>query len=261
MDLVARREWGARAPRGTFTPLRTARGVKVHYVGSFVNPKIVDDCDRCVALVKSIQVQHQDNNDWTDIAYNLLVCPHRRVFVGRGPGVLSAANGKGLNQGHYAVCVLLGDRGLVQPTSGHLNGIHDAIGYLRERGAGREVLGHRDGYATSCPGPVLYRWLQMGMPVGTQTPDRDDTTPIPRPAKPSMPSWPGRMLVYRPGQPMLRGEDVATWQRRLKELRYTIAIDGIFGPTSSATTKVFQRAEGLTVDGVVGPKTWRAAWQ
>ncbi|MEV4245217.1 N-acetylmuramoyl-L-alanine amidase [Streptosporangium canum] len=235
--------------------------MKIHYVGSYVNPAIVDDCDRCTALVRSIQIQHQDSNDWTDVAYNLLVCPHRRVFVGRGPGILSAANGKGLNSGHYAVCVLLGDRGLVQPTAGHLNGIHDAITYLRARGAGPEVQGHRDGYATSCPGPELYRWLQMGMPIGAQQPGKDDTTPIPRPPNPSVPAWPGRMLVYRPGQPMPRGEDVRAWQRRLKVLRYTIADDGIFGPTSSATTKVFQRQEHLAVDGIVGPLTWRTAWK
>ncbi|MEV4159016.1 peptidoglycan recognition protein family protein [Nonomuraea dietziae] len=255
MDLVTRAEWHARAPRRELTALPSARGTKVHYVGSFVNPRLLEDCDRCVALVRSIQIQHQDNNDWTDIAYNLLTCPHGRIFVGRGARILSAANGPGLNQGHYAVCALLGDRGLVQPTAAMLRGLRDAVAYLQARGAGREVRGHRDGYATSCPGPVLYGWLRAGMPIGGRP---DDTPSTPRP--PSVPRWPGRYLEHRFGKPMQRGQDVIIWQKRLKQLRYTIAVDGIYGPTSAATTRVLQRAEGLAVDGVVGPKTWAAAW-
>ncbi|MFD1940584.1 N-acetylmuramoyl-L-alanine amidase [Nonomuraea mangrovi] len=252
MDLVTRAEWRARSPRGHLSPLPSARGTKLHYVGSFVSPDLAKSCSRCLDTVQGIQAYHQGTNRWTDIAYNLLVCPHGRVFEGRGARILSAANGPGLNQGHYAICALLGDRGLIQPTAAMLRGIHDAFAYLRERGAGREVRGHRDGYSTTCPGPVLYRWLQAGMPLA------DDTTPIPR--TPSPPRWPGRYLQYRHGQPMQRGQDVTAWQRRLAQLRYTIAADGIYGATSAATTRVLQRAKGLSVDGVVGPKTWAAAW-
>ncbi|WP_431903602.1 peptidoglycan recognition protein family protein [Nonomuraea sp. bgisy101] len=255
MDLVTRAEWRARRPRSELTALPSARGTKLHYVGSFVSPDLAKSCARCLDTVQGIQAYHQDSNRWTDIAYNLLVCPHGKVWEGRGARVLSAANGPGLNSGHYAVCALLGDRGLVQPTAAMLRGIHDAIGYLRARGAGGQVLGHRDGYSTSCPGPVLYGWLQRGMPLGGQ---RDDTTPIPR--RPAVPRWPGRYLEYRYGKAMLRGQDVAAWQTRCKQLKYTITVDGAYGPTSAATTRVLQRALGVADDGVVGPKTWAAAW-
>ncbi|MEV0972045.1 hypothetical protein [Microtetraspora glauca] len=97
MHFVTRKEWGARAPRGPHTPLPTARGVKVHYEGSTVPTALLADHAKCITTVRQIQAFHMDTNGWNDIAYNLLVCPHRYVFEGRGAPILSAANGPGLN--------------------------------------------------------------------------------------------------------------------------------------------------------------------
>ncbi len=165
VDLVTRAEWGARQPKGTYDRIYSTRGVKVHYTGGRVDPRIVDDHSRCIAAVKSIQSMHMDGNGWMDIGYSAAACPHRKVFVGRGPGHLCAANGPGLNSGHYAVLGLVGNAGLVVPPPGMLHGILDAIEWLRKvGGAGGEVKGHKDGYPTSCPGPDLYQWIQRGAP-------------------------------------------------------------------------------------------------
>lgn len=171
MQLVTRKAWGARSPRDTAERLSSTKGVKVHYTGDTVDPRLRDDHDRCVARVRQIQNSHMDGNGWNDIGYSALVCPHAHVFVGRGPHALPAANGAGLNTGHYAVCGLVGNKGLTKPTAAMLGGIRDAIEWLRREGdAGTEIKGHRDGYATDCPGGPLYTWVKEGAP----RPDEED---------------------------------------------------------------------------------------
>lgn len=106
-----------------------------------------------------------DDNNWNDIGYTAVACPHRRVFIGRGPHVLPACNGPGLNSGHYGVLALVGNAGLIIPSDGQLETLLDAIGWLRQTGdAGMAIRGHRDGYDTDCPGDPLYRWVLAGAP-------------------------------------------------------------------------------------------------
>lgn len=48
-----------------------------------------------------------------------------------------------------------------------------------------------------------------------------------------------------------RGIDVITLQKKLN-----LHQDGIFGPLTEEAVKEFQKSNGLTVDGIVGAKTW-----
>ena len=45
---------------------------------------------------------------------------------------------------------------------------------------------------------------------------------------------------------------------RIARFHYSIAVDGIFGPTTQLFTRAFQSSAGLASDGVVGALTWRA---
>lgn len=65
--------------------------------------------------------------------------------------------------------------------------------------------------------------------------------------------------------PGARGDEVAEWQRALNEWlvrhpqgRRAVAVDGVFGPQTAATTRRFQSWAGIDVDGVVGPGARRA---
>jgi N-acetyl-anhydromuramyl-L-alanine amidase AmpD len=71
------------------------------------------------------------------------------------------------------------------------------------------------------------------------------------------PKFPGRLLRQ---PPVMRGDDVRTWQARMSKRGWSITVDGTYGPPAEKVCRAFQQEKGLDVDGVVGPETWTAAW-
>lgn len=55
-----------------------------------------------------------------------------------------------------------------------------------------------------------------------------------------------------------KGADVRTLQTLLNKNGNSIAVDGDFGPATDKAVRKFQAEQGLTVDGIVGQKTWAA---
>ncbi|MFD3835299.1 peptidoglycan-binding protein [Streptomyces sp. NPDC058642] len=168
MRLVTRSQWGARPSKYDLAYIASTLGVKVHYEGAYVPNSLAaaDAHSSCAGRMRDIQASHLANTreDYSDIAYNAMVCPHGSVYEGRGLHRRTGANGTTtLNLRHYAVCAMLGNSGLVQPPDAMLDGLVDAIVWLRSGGAaGDQVQGHRDGHATSCPGDPLYAWVKAG---------------------------------------------------------------------------------------------------
>ncbi len=62
--------------------------------------------------------------------------------------------------------------------------------------------------------------------------------------------------------PLVRKGDndhpVETLQHLLNHHGNSLAVDGDFGPLTDAAVRAFQQSKALTVDGIVGPKTWGA---
>ncbi|WP_282792094.1 peptidoglycan-binding protein [Streptomyces sp. CC224B] len=262
MKFVPRAQWRARPSRYSLTYIRSTRGVKIHYEGTFVPASLArpESHKLCAARMRALQASHLANpvEDYSDIAYNAVVCPHGYVFEGRGAHKKTGANGKAtLNARDYAVCAMLGDSGLTEPTDAQLDGLRDAIEWLRTSGgAGREIGGHRDGYPTACPGGPLYTWVKQGAPrPGGGKPDPKpprEYEPFPgvawfktAPRSPIITAM-GRRLVaegcsaYTEGPgPQWTDADRASfrkWQRRLgDDPRYC---DGWPGPRQWAALKV-----------------------
>lgn len=55
-----------------------------------------------------------------------------------------------------------------------------------------------------------------------------------------------------------RGDEVRELQDLLAKCGYILDVDGAFGSKTETAVKAFQKSAGLTVDGIVGPKTWDA---
>ena len=55
-------------------------------------------------------------------------------------------------------------------------------------------------------------------------------------------------------------DDLRIWQSRMAARGWTIDADGLYGDQTANVARKFQREKGLSVDGLIGPATWAAAW-
>lgn len=265
MPIVRRAEWGAKPSKHTLVRITQTDGVKVHYEGAPVPESVGRDHSTCDDHMRALQASHLANTkeNYSDIAYNYVVCPHGYAYEGRGAGFKTGANGNStLNANHYAVCGMVGTSGVTHPTDAMKLGILEAIRELREKGgAGREIKGHKDGYATSCPGPDLYAWVQSGAPApgGQPTPP---VQPKPNP-NPVIPPFPGAG-AFRIG---VRNAAVTQLDYQLIRKGYTHYNDGngyqpgpMFTEYTRKNVAAFQRATPALAgdpDGYPGPLTWK----
>lgn len=99
---------------------------------------------------------------------------------------------------------------------------------------------------------------RSGYVVGFAVPAYGAAPAKPAPA-PAGPAWPGRVLALT--TPLLQGDDVRRYQQRLRDRKWSIGVDGVFGRESDKVTRAFQADKHLHVDGQVGPATWQAAFR
>ncbi|MFF9279499.1 peptidoglycan recognition protein family protein [Streptomyces griseosporeus] len=270
MKLVTRAQLGwpaSAAPTQTST-----RGVKVHYEGTEVSTKLLTDHAACIAEWKAIRASHLANKkeNYSDIAYNYGACPHGYLLEGRGIGKRTGANGnQELNQAHYAIVGLVGSEGLTEPTDAMLSAIRDGIDLLRQHGAGTEIKGHCDGYATTCPGAALYAWVQKGAPRPASAPAAGGSTPAKPKPKPKV-SLAHIVYAARHDPPAAQGHtsykaEVLTVERALKAegLLPGEYVDGSFGTKTVTAYARWQRSPagggftGAAADGIPGMKSLR----
>jgi peptidoglycan hydrolase-like protein with peptidoglycan-binding domain len=256
MKLVTRAQLGwpaSAAPTQTST-----KGVKVHYEGTEVSTKLLTDHNACIAEWKAIRASHLANKqeNYSDIAYNYGACPHGYLLEGRGLGKRTGANGnQPLNIAHYAIVGLVGSSGLTEPNDAMLGAIRDGIELLRTHGAGSEIKGHRDGYATACPGGPLYAWVQKGAPRPA------GTTPTAPSTKPSVSL---KHIVSAASHDPAAAQGHTTYKAevllvekalRAEGLLATQYVDGSFGTLTVAAYKAWQKRLGYTgsaADGIPG---------
>jgi hypothetical protein len=79
----------------------------------------------------------------------------------------------------------------------------------------------------------------------------------PAPPPPAgMPPWPGKVFDYGDCDPALR-----TFQLRMNTFGYDFQGTGCYLDETRVAVLALQRANGINDSGLLGPKTWAAAWQ
>jgi hypothetical protein len=129
----------------------------VHWVGGKCAQAPTEENSK--ALWRNIQAESLAGirgEHYIDIPYSFGVDLAGRILEGRGYGFKSGANGSSNYNGHaWAVCILSG------PGNTLTQAAIDAVTHLTQDGAARAaavsyVKGHRDVYATQCPGDEAY---------------------------------------------------------------------------------------------------------
>ncbi|XP_024079389.2 peptidoglycan-recognition protein SC2-like [Terrapene carolina triunguis] len=152
--IISRRQWGARPPRSR-VPLRTP----VPYV--IIHHTAGNRCTSqasCIQQVRGIQNYHMDTLRWPDIGYNFLIGEDGNVYEGRGWRTVGA-HAKNWNYKSLGFS-FLGNFSSRVPNTAALNAAKSLIQCAVSKGFLRRTYtlkGHRNVFATSCPGNALYR--------------------------------------------------------------------------------------------------------
>lgn len=166
VTLYERRDWGAR-PWRRFTPQTNPSEGFIHHSTDRL-AEYADTLAEQKAIARAIQRYHMDNEGWDDIGYNFLIFQpygHRtgalggsatkyaRIFQGRPITHVPAAQAHH-NTDTIAICVV---GNFDHDDSVKDNTRHAIEVLINQRLPTLRVLGgHRDVFATECPGDTLY---------------------------------------------------------------------------------------------------------
>ena len=224
MNILPRSAWGA-APASAPGQKWAAGGpvdLVVHYVGGkgTIGIRSHDDCPGRIRNVQAYEMSH----GYTDIAYNLALCPHGQVYESRGLQVRGAANGPTTNGTKPSVCLLLNEPDPMTPA------MQQAILDLNLTVTPGTIYGHREVNSTSCPGDDVYQWI-LGHRHATPP-----TPPDPLPEDEDMP----KVVKCNNGDPMvlLTNSIHARWVQDEDEQKDLVAV---YGPVATWAPRDFYR--------------------
>ncbi|MGW6061181.1 peptidoglycan recognition protein family protein [Streptomyces sp. NPDC055189] len=181
--IVTRKGWGAneKLREKKFAYTKTVKAAFVHHSASGNNYR----CSQAGSVLRSIYRYHVKSSGWRDFGYNFAVDKCGNIYEGRAGGVAKPVLGAhtlGFNTNSTGIAVI-GSYGSSNPPAAAVNAIARLTAwklglyganprgstYLKSGGGnlykkGRNVRlhvisGHRDGFATECPGIRLYKKL------------------------------------------------------------------------------------------------------
>ncbi|GAA1923815.1 hypothetical protein GCM10009716_35260 [Streptomyces sodiiphilus] len=180
--IVTRAGWGAdeRWRTGGFVYTDTVKTAFVHHTAMSNDYA----CKDVPSVLRSIYRYHTGSQGWRDVGYNFFVDRCGQIYEGRAGGVVNAVLGAhtfGFNHNSMGIAVL-GTYASTEPSKEALDGVAKLTAWklglygVNPQGSGKRtsaggkypkgttvtlntVSGHRDGFATECPGARLYQKL------------------------------------------------------------------------------------------------------
>lgn len=247
--------WGARPPTGEPSLSDAATNkIIIHHMAF---PNVTDySREQAIRLARDCQDLHMDDNGWVDTGQHFTVSRGGYVLEGRhrsletlesGDRQVIAAhcpgeNGRAIgieNEGTYVS---------ETPPQALLDSlVRLCVTICRRYGLhAHDMFGHWDFRATACPGVMFYGLFpmlrrQVASALGTPSAD----IPLRR--------WPD---VWR----FVGGPVVQIVQYLLNNQGYDLAVDGDFGPLTTAAVQDWQARQGLPVDpdATLTPETWES---
>lgn len=241
MDIQPRSAWGAVPPKEPGQPWANGEPIDlvVHWVGGAGTLNIRSHSD-CPTRIRAIQ-QYEMTHGYSDIAYNLVCCPHGTVYEGRGLNVRGAANGPATNGTKPSVCLLLN---VDDPMT---SAMQDRILDLNRWVTPGRIVGHREVNTTTCPGDQVFAWIET----------HRTAPPTPKPPTPVEDDDMQRLVKCDNGDPMVLVTNSihSRWVQDEAELKDLIAL---YGPVQTWAPRDFYRP--VIVGPTPGPWAGRPAW-
>lgn len=157
MEIVSKSQWGGRNATYRLLLRKKLNYVIIHHSAT---PTCLDR-EKCSERMRSIQEDHMDRRDWSDIAYHYAIGSNGEVYEGRGVGVLGG-HATNWNRHSYGV-VFIGDYENNEVNSTQVTAWQSLIKWMVDQEyltSNYTLYGHRQVRATKCPGEFLYNTLQ-----------------------------------------------------------------------------------------------------
>ncbi|MFF9077637.1 peptidoglycan recognition protein [Streptomyces sp. NPDC014872] len=181
--IITRKGWGAdeKLRERAFVYTKTVKAAFIHHSATGNSYT----CSQAPAVLRGIYRYHVKSNGWRDFGYNFAVDKCGNIYEGRAGGVTKAVLGAhtlGFNSNSMGIAVL-GTFSNANPSAAAVNAVAKLtawkLGLFGADPSGRTTLvsgggnkfkkgkkvrldvisGHRDGFATECPGARLYKKL------------------------------------------------------------------------------------------------------
>ncbi|MER5280660.1 N-acetylmuramoyl-L-alanine amidase [Streptomyces sp. NPDC002809] len=181
--IITRKGWGAdeKLRESGFAYTKTVKAAFIHHSATGNNYK----CSQAPSVLRGIYRYHVKSSGWRDIGYNFAVDKCGNIYEGRAGGVTKAVMGAhtlGFNTNTMGIAVL-GTFTSSNPPAAAVNAVSKLtawkLGLFGANPKGKVTLvsggsnkykkgkkvklnvisGHRDGFATECPGARLYKKL------------------------------------------------------------------------------------------------------